>query len=232
MAFIHWEPFQTLNSLRQQVDHLFEELRQSYSEFTSSIHNLVSSWQPAIEIQETPAEIVLKVEMPDINARDLDVRVSQNAVSIRGEHRRDALADKHGSFQSEFRYGQFQRHIPLPKLVRKDQVQHRFKDGLLILMLPKVEKSHSQVVRVNLAGTKTALDSDTNKPVEQAMSERIQQVHLSCENNTGPAEEHSATGRLIEAMQTVAHQQVSPRTSLDQYCDEYPDAAACRIYDV
>jgi len=150
MALIHWEPLETLTSLRQQVDCLFEELRQRFSTSTHFIHNLGFGWQPAMEIQETDAEIILKVEIPGIAAKDLDVRVSQNAVSILGEHRREELTEKPGFCQSEFHYGQFQRRIPLPKAVRSDQVQAKFKDGVLVLMLPKVEEPHSQVVRVNL----------------------------------------------------------------------------------
>jgi HSP20 family protein len=226
MALIHWEPLETLSSLRQQVDCLVEDLRQRYSTSTHFIHNIGLGWQPAMEIQETDAEIILKVEMPGIAAKDLDVRVSQNAVSILGEHHREELTEHPGFCQSEFHYGQFQRQIPLPKAVRSEQVQAKLKDGVLILMLPKVEEPHSQVARVDLEATDAALDSTTQQPREQKTPSGKQPSH-SYEGKGGQTKEHPARNLREE----MAHQQGKPKTSLEEYCDDHPETAACRIYD-
>jgi HSP20 family protein len=76
--------------------------------------------------------------------------VTREAVAIAGEHRYEKKAEDKGLFRTEFRYGKFQRVIPLPVAVQNDQVQAEFKDGILTLTLPKVTEARRQVVKVNL----------------------------------------------------------------------------------
>ncbi len=228
MALIHWEPFQTLDSLRQQMDDLFEYLHRSYSQSSHLLQHGLSG-QPAVEIQETDTEIILKVEMPGIDVEDMDIQVSQNAVSIVGQHQHQEVAKQQGFFQSEFHYGQFQRTIPLPKPVQKEQVKAELNKGILLLNLPKMD-SDSTVVQVNLVEKAAPANFTANQPMEQAPSAKLDQVPLSSQKS------HEAVGlsgaqTLAQIQTEQADQQLSPKTSLETYCDEHPEAGACRIYD-
>ncbi len=99
----------------------------------------------------------MRAEIPGIEGKDLDVQVSKEAVSIAGETRHESKTEDRGYFRSEFRYGKFQRTIPLPVPIKNDQVKAEFKNGILTLTLPKVEEAKNRVVKINLEDSKTTL---------------------------------------------------------------------------
>jgi HSP20 family protein len=101
-------------------------------------------------MEETQEAIHLKLEVPGIEAKDLDVQVTQNAVSISVERKEETKTEENGVTKSEFHYGKFQRVIPLPARIQNTQVQAEYKDGILSLTLPKSEEEKNKVVKVNL----------------------------------------------------------------------------------
>lgn len=143
MALIRWEPFREMDNLQRQMNYLFDSLapRPEGNDIT---------FVPAAEMQETPEAIHLRLEIPGMEAKDLNVQVTAEAVSVSGERKSEMkIADK-GTTRSEFRYGRFQRVIPLPTRVQNDQVQAEYKDGLLHLSLPKAEAEKNKVFKVDL----------------------------------------------------------------------------------
>ncbi len=105
---------------------------------------------PAAEMEETKEAIHLKLEVPGIEAKDLDISVTQNAVSISGERKEETKTEENGVTKSEFHYGKFQRVIPLPARIQNTQVRAEYKDGILNLTLPKAKSEKNKVVKVNL----------------------------------------------------------------------------------
>lgn len=148
MALVRWQPFQELSHLRQQMDRLFEELMPERD--WASLPGDGDIWAPAIEIQETDQDIMVKAEIPGIEAKDLEVQVTQEEVSITGENREEKQTEEKGFFRSELRYGQFQRRIPLPAPIQTDHVKSKFKNGILSLTMPKVENAQRKVVKVKV----------------------------------------------------------------------------------
>lgn len=144
MALIRWQPFQEMETLRRQMDQMFDEM-------TGLDRNQATAWKPAVELKDTDEAIVLRVEIPGIEGKDLDVRVTREAVAIAGEHRYEKQAEEKGFFRSEFRYGKLQRVIPLPVAIQNDKVQADFTNGILTLTLPKVEEAKKRVVKLDLA---------------------------------------------------------------------------------
>lgn len=159
MSFIRWQPLKELDTLRHQMNHLFDDLMHSDREFAQfpKLDNVL--WEPAIELKEAETDLILKAVVPGIEAKDLDVQVSENAVSIAGEHRQEKHTEKKGYFRSELQYGQFQRTVPLPVAVKHDQVQSEFKDGVLTLTLPKAEPTRQSVTKINLTAPEKARES-------------------------------------------------------------------------
>ena len=143
MPLIRLQPFQEMESLRRQMDHMFDEMKGLNR--TSSV-----SWQPAVEVQNTDDAVIVRAEIPGIEGKDLDVRVTREAVAISGEHRYENKTGEKGFFRSEFRYGKFGRVIPLPVAVQNDQVKADFTNGILTLTLPKVEAAKNRVVKLDL----------------------------------------------------------------------------------
>lgn len=148
MLVRYWQPWRELDTLRRQFDQVFDEFAQT----TTSEQ---STWAPAIELKDSGDALVLRAQLPGIEAKDLDIQVTREAVSIAGEHRHEQQTEEQGFFKSEFRYGKFQRVIPLPVAVQNDQVQADFTNGILNLTLPKVVEARNHVVKVNLAGGQT-----------------------------------------------------------------------------
>jgi HSP20 family protein len=85
-----------------------------------------------------------------MEAKDLDVHVTAEAVSISGERQSEIQSEEKGVTRSEFRYGQFRRVIPLPTPIQNDKVKADYKNGILSLTLPKVEAEKTKVVKVNI----------------------------------------------------------------------------------
>lgn len=116
MALIRWQPFQEMETLRRQMDQVFDEM-------TALNRSSQGTWQPAIELQDTEENLILRAEIPGIEGKDLDVRVTREAVAITGEHRYEKKTEEKGFFRSEFRYGKFGRVVPLAVAVQNDQVK-------------------------------------------------------------------------------------------------------------
>jgi HSP20 family protein len=161
MALIRWQPFQEIETLRRQMDQMFDEV--VGSERQSAI-----SWKPAIELQDTEDNLVLRAEIPGVDGKDINVQVTREAVAISGEHRFEKKTEEKGFFRSEFRYGNFQRVIPLPVAIQNEQVKADFKDGILTLTLPKVTEARRTVVKLNLGDSTSPNPELTSQSVETA----------------------------------------------------------------
>lgn len=158
MALIRWQPFQEMETLRRQMDRMFDDV-------TGWNGESQRTWQPAIELQLTEDNVILRAEVPGIEGKDLDIRVTREAVAISGEHRFEKKTEEKGFFRSEFRYGKFQRVIPLPVAVQNEQVKADFTNGILTLTLPKVEAAKNRVVKLNLAESAAAIEAPSEQPV-------------------------------------------------------------------
>ena len=146
MALIRWEPFREVETLQREMNRLFDSLAPSENSDYKGI-----AFMPAAEMHETPNTIELRVEVPGLEAKDIDVRVTEQAVAISGERQSQTKTEEQGMTRSEFRYGKFQRVVSLPARVQNDKVQADYNNGILSLSLPKAEGEKNKVVKVNLS---------------------------------------------------------------------------------
>lgn len=144
MALVRFEPFRELENLQREMNQLFDTLT------PTGLSRLNGPMVPAAEVQETPEALHVRVEIPGMEAKDLDVQVTADAVSVSGERKSETKTESEGVYRSEFRYGKFHRVIPLPTHVQNDKVEALYQDGILTLTLPKVEAEKNKVVKVNL----------------------------------------------------------------------------------
>ncbi|GAA6620139.1 Hsp20/alpha crystallin family protein [Scytonema sp. NUACC26] len=145
MALIRYNPWQELNDLQRQMNRLFEDTRVPSTVFERDFVKV-----PAAELTQTDDAIHLKLEVPGIEAKDLDIQVTENTVSISGERKSENKTEEKGITRTEFHYGKFQRVIPLPAKIENTQVIAEYKDGILNLTLPKTSQEKNKVVKVNL----------------------------------------------------------------------------------
>ena len=146
MALIRWQPFEETDYLQRSMNRLFDTLNTTNSESKNSLQSFV----PAAELQETPEAIHLSLEAPGMSAKDIDIQVTADTVSVSGERKEETVTEDKGMTRSEFRYGRFQRVIPLPVRIQNTNVQADYKDGILKLVLPKAEEEKNKIVKVNV----------------------------------------------------------------------------------
>lgn len=152
MALVHWAPFQEIDGLQQEMNDLLNSLLPAFNAEVGNQEAIANpqTLTPAAEIHETAEAIVLKVELPGLKAKDIDVQVMADRVAIQGDRALEQQAETKHVVRSEFRYGTFRRIIPLPARVQNDKVEAAYKDGILSLNLPKVESEKRKVVKVSL----------------------------------------------------------------------------------
>ncbi|MDJ0726640.1 MAG: Hsp20/alpha crystallin family protein [Prochloraceae cyanobacterium] len=145
MALIRWQPFREIDELQREMNRLFDR-----SFYDSDRQALPATFAPAAEMTETEDGIHLKLEIPGIESKDLDVEVTAESVSISGERKSETKTEENGTTRTEFRYGKFRRVIPLPTRIENTKVVAEYKNGILNLDLPKAEEEKNKVVKVNL----------------------------------------------------------------------------------
>ncbi len=165
MTLVNWQPWQEMEAMRRQFDQVFEDL--------ATTKRVEPTWQPAAELKSNETEFVLRVQLPGIDAKDLNVKIGRTGVALSGEHKVENKTEEKGFFRSEFRYGKFQRVISLPSAIQNDQVNAEFKDGILTLTLPKVQAVRPLVVTLNLAGSDGSAEPEaaTIAPADSDASE-------------------------------------------------------------
>ena len=146
MALVRWTPFREIEGLQSEMNRLFDDF------FTTSPRrgNGALGFAPAAELTETPEAYHLKLEVPGIDAKDLDIQVTAESVAISGERKSESRTEENGVTRSEFHYGKFQRMIPMPGRINNQTVEANYNDGILTIVLPKAEEEKNKVVKVSL----------------------------------------------------------------------------------
>ncbi|MEH2277530.1 MAG: Hsp20/alpha crystallin family protein [Nostoc sp.] len=142
---VRYNPWQELNTLERHINGLFGDTRVPSTRVEKGFIRV-----PAAELHETADAIHLKLELPGLEAKDLDIQVTEDAVHISGERKSQTQTENNGTTKSEFYYGKFQRVIPLSARIQNTNVTADYKDGILNLTLPKSEQEKNKVVKVNL----------------------------------------------------------------------------------
>jgi HSP20 family protein len=145
MTIVRWNPWREIDTLQRQINNLFEDTRVPSGLLDRDLIKI-----PAAELEETDNAIYLKLELPGIDAKDLDIQVTEDAVHISAERKSETKTEENGTTKTEFYYGKFQRVIPLSARIQNTNVSADYKDGILHLALPKTEKQKNKVVKVNL----------------------------------------------------------------------------------
>jgi HSP20 family protein len=145
-----WDPFRELSALQQQVNRLFNESVTGRGE-----EALGSSFVPPVDVYEDEQGIRLKMEVPGIDEKDIDIRLENNTLSVRGE-RKFEKEEKEENFQRvERRYGSFLRTFTLPNTVDTENVTADYDKGVLVLQLTKRAEAKPKQIKVNIGGQKT-----------------------------------------------------------------------------
>ena len=143
-----WEPARSGTSLQDQVNRLFEDT------FTRNRPGQadLAAWAPAVDIYETETELVVKADLPDLQEKDIDVRVENNTLTIRGERKFEKEVNEDNYLRVERAYGSFTRSFSLPNTVSSETVRAGYSNGVLTLHLAKREESKPKQIKISVSG--------------------------------------------------------------------------------
>lgn len=130
------DPFQGFRFFEDAVTRLMSEPRTS------------RPWSPAVDIVETEEALTLKADLPDVKTDDIDIRVENSTLTLRGSRKFEKDANVKGYHRIERSYGEFVRSFALPPTVENDKVAADYKNGVLTITLPKKETAKPRQVKV------------------------------------------------------------------------------------
>jgi HSP20 family protein len=144
MVHVKWEPFRDLMAMQDRMTRLFDEtLSHIWKEEVPP-----RIWSPPVDILERENEVILKVDLPEMNQNDIEIKVEENTLIIRGE-RKFIQETPHGNYlQIERPYGTFQRTFAIPRMIDLEKIKAAYKDGVLRIVLPKKEEVHPKQIVV------------------------------------------------------------------------------------
>ena len=142
MTLVRFNPYRDMTALQDRVNRLFSDVR-----FQSSGAD-GRGWSPAVDIFERGEDLVLRAEVPGVTKGDLDVSVDENVLTLRGERVRDEKVAEESYHRIERHYGSFVRTFSLPSHVDTSRVEARYKDGILEVVLPKLEEAKPKQIEV------------------------------------------------------------------------------------
>jgi HSP20 family protein len=148
MAIVRWEPFRDLVTAQRDFDRLF---REAFSSQLGETELSTRSWAPPVDIYETEDAIILKAELPGVDPKDVEVRVEDNTLYLKGERKFEKEVKEQNYHRVERSYGSFARSFSLPNSISTDKVKAEFKDGLLTLTMPKREEAKPKTIKIDVS---------------------------------------------------------------------------------
>lgn len=145
MNLMAMDPFRLIN----RPTRLFEETLRPFFATTEETWPL-TTWTPLCDIYETDREIVLKVELPEVKKEDVDVLLENNLLTLRGERKFEAKTEREHYHRVERHYGEFVRSFTLPTFVDATKINAEFKEGVLMVTLPKHEEAKPKHINVKV----------------------------------------------------------------------------------
>jgi HSP20 family protein len=142
-----FEPFRGAATFQDQINRLLSEAFDRSSDEAN-----LTPWAPAVDIFETEHELVVKADLPDIKPEELDIRVENNILTIRGERKFEKKVEEKNYLRVERSYGSFSRSFSLANTVNTEAIKADYKNGVLTLSVPKREEAKPKQIKVHVEG--------------------------------------------------------------------------------
>jgi HSP20 family protein len=143
MSLIRWDPFREFNTLPVRLGGLFGKDWETPMSTTT--------WNPSVDIFENDNDVIIKAELPGMNAKDIDVRLESNVLTLKGERHFERETKEENYHRVEREFGTFCRSFALPTAVNGEKVTAEYKDGVLKIVLPKKEETKPKPIKIAAA---------------------------------------------------------------------------------
>ncbi|OFW22869.1 MAG: heat-shock protein Hsp20 [Acidobacteria bacterium RIFCSPLOWO2_02_FULL_65_29] len=149
MSLMRWDPFRELEDMSTRLNRLFSQplARRTADDGDS----LSADWAPAVDVQETDKEYLVKADLPEVKKEDVAVDIQDGMLSVRGERHQEKEEKGKKFHRIERAYGRFERRLALPSEVDAQKVAAEFKDGVLKVHLPKSATAQPKTINVNVS---------------------------------------------------------------------------------
>jgi HSP20 family protein len=166
MAITRWDPFRELYSLQNQMNRLFVDnfgtpQSQGESDFLTS-----TSFVPPVDVYEDEHNVALRLEVPGIDEKDLDIKIENNTLIVRGERKFNAEEKEENFHRIERRYGSFVRSFTLPNTVNTDDVQAACNNGVLEIKLGKRAEAKPKQIKVSTSSASQSKTIEAGKKAQ------------------------------------------------------------------
>jgi HSP20 family protein len=154
MQILRWEPFRELAAVQHDLNRMFSGgLPRAFHRPLGKQEPSVRSWAPAVDIFETDKNVVLKVELAGVDPNDVEVRVENNTLFLKGQRKEDKEVKEPKYHQVERFFGSFERSFTLPQSLDGDKIAAEYHDGILTLTLPKKEEAMPKTIKISVSGS-------------------------------------------------------------------------------
>jgi HSP20 family protein len=150
-----WEPFRELSTMQDRMNRMKRLFRESFRPEDAEDALTTTSFAPPVDIYEDEHTITLKLEVPGIDEKDIDVRVENNTLTVHGERKIEKEEKEENFRRVERQYGSFTRSFTLPSSVDTGQVSADYEKGVLKIKLAKKAEAKPKQIKVNVAAEKT-----------------------------------------------------------------------------
>jgi HSP20 family protein len=137
--------FRCTTTLQDQINRLFNDTFERGGQESN-----LTAWAPAVDIYENEHELVVKADLPDVDPKNLDIRVENNILSIRGERKFENKVNEENYLRVERAYGSFSRSFSLANTVNPDGIKADYQNGVLTLNVPKREEAKPKQIKVSV----------------------------------------------------------------------------------
>jgi HSP20 family protein len=141
----YYDPFKGVDLLRREIDSLFD--RATHDDANTG---LMSNWAPRVDIKEEADKLIIAADLPGLTREDIQVNVDHNRLVIRGERKFENKEERKGYQRIERSYGRFERTFQLPDVADTAKIAAAYKDGVLTVTLPKLEKAQPRAITVQV----------------------------------------------------------------------------------
>ena len=149
MGIVRFDPFREIDRLQNEVNRLFEGYTTPPGDRSASAA-AVRLWSPVVDVAENENEIVLRAELPGMKQEDIDIELTGDTLSIRGERKFESEERKDNYVRVERSYGSFQRSFTLPDNIDEEGVSAQFNDGILDVTVPKTEQGKTKARTIDI----------------------------------------------------------------------------------
>jgi HSP20 family protein len=146
MELVPWRPFGGLSSFRKEMDDLWNKFMGE----TPFARTVKEDWLPSVDISETEDKLLIKGEFPGLDVKDINVSISGDLLTIKGEKKREEEEKDEHHHCVERYYGSFQRSFRLPVNVKTEGIEAKFDRGVLKVTLPKTEEAKKKEIEIKV----------------------------------------------------------------------------------